>query len=529
MIILFEGTRQDSATQIVALALRRSVTNGLVMIALDDDPALICNGGVYVFVSPSSSQAPLVAKARRMHAKILLLGALPLEITALCGLGAPGPLGEEWTQAAACAPAPVHSTAQSAALVQWNQHALAAASPFTMRPFLRYDFADEWNNLGYGRITRDGGPWSLAMACQATDASIVATARVPGVVANLPFVTLLEDETSSLLWWNRAVGPVDSAEWAVIETFLADWRHHDRPCVPVICEIPHGFDAAITMRLDCDEDIASARPLFELYRDRGLPFSLAVKTDQDDGDQHISLLKDVIAAGGSVLSHSVSHAPRWGGSDEACYAEARGSSDWLEARLPGLKVRHAGSPFHQNPAYVPNALGRAGLSGFIGGIIANDPEMLLAKGGVVPDCTNDVVSHSQQCMLHGDCILDDGDPLTINKQAFASARRAGSIFGYLDHPFSPRYDYGWGSEEHRLWHHIEFLEYFEKEMEGLATLWLNEDDVLEWIAAKMRLTLRQTADGFELVAGETTPTCGDLSFAVRWRGTRSSLSEFLDG
>ena len=30
------------------------------------------------------------------------------------------------------------------------------------RDFERFDFTDEWNNLGYGRITTDGSPFSIS-------------------------------------------------------------------------------------------------------------------------------------------------------------------------------------------------------------------------------------------------------------------------------------------------------------------------------------------------------------------------------
>ncbi|MCJ9722116.1 hypothetical protein MOV66_19915 [Agrobacterium sp. SHOUNA12C] len=529
MITVFAGRPDDTATETVAEAFRRSVTRGLVTVASDDPVPTIGDGDVYVFISPRADQAPLVAAASRSNAKVLLFGRLPDKVASLAGLAAPAPLASGWADAAACPPTPIYTTTRSSAVVSWNKHPLANASPFSSRPFLRFDYADEWNNLGYGRITADAGPWSVAMTTEALSATTLAVASAPGVAEDMPFVTLLENETASILWWNRPVGPVDSAEWAVIEAFLADWRHEDRPCIPVIGEIPHGYDAAVTMRLDCDEDIASARPLFELYRARGLPFSVAIKTAQEDKDEHVALMKEVLDAGGAVLSHSVTHAPRWGGSGEACEIEARTSSDWLEQRLPGLTVRYAVSPFHQNPAYVPEALKRAGLQGFVGGIIANDPEMLMAKGGTIPGDRSGVVTHSQQCMLHGDCILREGDPLAINKQAFTAAVTAGNLFGYLDHPFSPRYDYGWGSEEHRLSRHREFIDHIELEMAGRPILWLNEEDTLDWIAAKMRLTMRETNEGFGLTEGTAVGAPSGLAFSVRWRGATVALADFVDG
>jgi len=525
MIRIIAGNTQDPSCAIVIEALRRSVTPGMVTIG--SEVALVLpEGGVFVFISPTGDQVSLIEAAIDIKAKIVFFGALPSEIAVICGLSEPEPLAPEWSHLVSCGAAPIYGMAQSLGEVHWSEHPLGQASPIRSRPFLRYDYSDEWNNLGYGRITADGGPWSMAMSVKTNDAEVLAFATGGGITEDVPFVTLCQRQSSSILWWNRAVGPVDSNEWAVIEAFLADWHHDHEPCVPVINEIPFGYDAAITMRLDCDEDIASARPLFELYRDRGIPFSVAVKTAQEDRPDHLTLLADVLEAGGAVLSHSMTHSPRWGGSDEACFMEARGSSDWLEERVEGLTVRYAVSPFHQNPDYVPAALKRARLKGFVGGIIANDPEMLLAKGGTLPGDESGVVTHSQQCMLHGDCILERGDALAINKQAFLNAQAAGNLFGYLDHPFSPRYDYGWGSEGHRLERHAEFIDYIKQEMESRSLLWLNEDDALDWIAAKMRLKLHPVENGFRLAEGEAAISALGLAFSVRWRGETRALSEF---
>lgn len=529
MIKVIYGTGHEVAAEIVSAALRRSVTRGLVRIETAPTTGLVDAGATLVFVAPDPGHEEIVRGACCQGAKILLFGALPEGIARLAGLTGGKPLPVELEVAAACLPAPIYATSESLATIEWANHPLAAASPYRSRALLRYDYADEWNNMGYGRVTADGGLWSVAMASSPTDAVVLADVGAVNL-GRIPHVTLLDKSLSSILWWNRSVGPVDSAEWAVIEVFLSDWRAGDLPCTPVIGEIPHGFATAVTMRLDCDEDIASARPLFELYRARGIPFSVAIKTDQSDSDAHLALLNDVLSAGGAVLSHSVTHAPRWGGSGEACYHEARQSSDWLEARLPGHRIRYAVSPFHQNPSYVPEALKRAGLEGFVGGIIANDPDMLLARGGEIPGDSSGVVTHSQQCMMHGECILAEGDPLAINKQAFSAAVATGTLFGFLDHPFSPRYDYGWGSEEHRLSRHSQFLDYIEQEMSGPPILWLNEEETLDWIAAKSRLKLEETNDG-SLRLTQGNATCGPrgLAFMVRWKGRTRLLSEFLHG
>ncbi|ATN33174.1 hypothetical protein ACO34A_05075 [Rhizobium sp. ACO-34A] len=523
MISVFAGQESGFAAEVIFSALERSVSAGLVNRALSADKAI--TDGIYVFISPDETQASLIAAAVAGRSKVLIFGAIPPTIAPLCGLMSVSPLSTNWVEAAACEPTPIYQTTRSSAEVRWSGHPLASASPFATRPFLRFDYADEWNNLGFGRITADGGLWSIAVEAEVGGADVLAWAARDEVAAPTSFVTLSETATSSVLWWNRAAGAVDSAEWAVIEAFLSDWRPGDRPCVPVISEIPWGYDTAITMRLDCDEDIASARPLFELYRERNLPFSVAIKTAQEDRDDHVVLLKEILAADGAVLSHSVTHAPRWGGSQEACRLEARGSSDWLEERLPGFTVRYAVSPFHQNPAYVPAGLKQAGLEGFVGGIIANDPEMLLARGGVIPGDDTGLVTHSQQCMMHGDCILNEGDPIAITKQAFVNACQTETLFGYLDHPFSPRYDYGWGSEEHRVARHADFLDFIAAETADKKVAWMNEDTALDWIAAKSHLRLEKSPSGFSQTAGAAEVE--DYAFAVRFQGARKALTELL--
>lgn len=513
MIALY-ARQEDPALPIVAAAFERSCTSGMVHIVA---PGADIKCHVLVLINPDIDMVPIIAGAQERGAKIIVFGKPDIACARLIGLGNIAEISAHWARGAACSPAPAHETRESNASITWIDHQLTQRVPCRNRPFLRFDFANEWNNLGFGAITGDGGPWSLAAEASQMQASVLAQANCQGALT--PYVTLFEAGPSSSLWVNRAVGPVDSTEWAMVEDFLSDWRAENCPCVPVVQEIPHGYIAAVTMRLDCDEDIASAKPLFDLYEARAIPFSLAVKTDQEDRPEHISLLKDVLSNNGAILSHSMSHAPNWGGSEDACYQEASGSKSWLEERLQGKQIRYAVSPFHQNPPFVSKALARAGLQGFVGGIVANDRSALLARGGILPSDETGVVTHSQQCMLHGDCVPKDGDPIAIPKQAFLNAAQSGTFFGYLDHPFSERYDYGWGGEERRLAIHATYLDFISDYSAKRPTLWLNEDATLDWFAAKSQITL-------ELM--ETGPVCTNLprtehEIAIRFRGATGSL------
>ncbi len=241
------------------------------------------------------------------------------------------------------------------------------------------------------------------------------------------------------------------------------------------------------MRLDCDQAIASARPLFELYADQGLCLSLALQTGLPADSNDLELLREVIAAGGAVLPHSVSHLPNWGGSYQAALQETRSCKTWLAENLPqALPVKYAVSPAHQNPLYAVKALADAGYKGFIGGIIHNDPEFLLGRAGQVPFVAKDVVSHSQQCMLHGDCYHRYGNSLEVYKSTFDNHVKAGAIFGYLDHPFSDSYQYGWTSETERLEAHRTLTNY----VLSFANLWQpNLDQCLDFLYKRSTVRL----------------------------------------
>jgi hypothetical protein len=149
-------------------------------------------------------------------------------------------------------------------------------------------------------------------------------------------------------------------------------------------------------------------------------------------------------------------------------------------------VRYAVSPFHQNPTFVPAALARAGYCGFVGGTIACHPEYLMARGGIVPRGPEGFISHSQSCMLHGDCLLANGDPLRIYKEAFCIAKEAGQFFGYLDHPFSERYSYGWTDEMQRRQAHGDFLDFMMAQCNnsGAKLLFVNEATCLDFMLEK---------------------------------------------
>jgi hypothetical protein len=383
-------------------------------------------------------------------------------------------------------PTPPYETRESSATLVYGPSPLWKGSAPLRRSFCRFDFSNEWNNLGYGRIELSGGPWSIPGALRATTGKTIAEIATNDGLSHGSAVVMRDLPTASILWFARPVGPVDGPDWTIIEAFVSDYRCGELPCRPYVRDIPHGAGAAVTMRLDCDEDIASARPLFEFYRGRGLPMSAAIKTGQPEQERNIIFLHELFASGGAILSHSVSHAPDWGGSVGAAEAEATESKLWLQRHVPALDVRYAVSPFHQNPTFVPTALARAGYRGFVGGTIACHPEYLMARGGIVPCGPDDFISHSQSCMLHGDCLLASGDPLRVYKKAFCNAKETGQFFGYLDHPFSERYTYGWADEIGRRQAHSDFIDFMLAECNrtGVSLLFVNEQTCLDYMLEK---------------------------------------------
>jgi hypothetical protein len=481
MIQIFTNQRDLVTTELVLRAFERCFTCGQVRL-ITTTAALPERNAIVVAIAPEEAMAPDIERIVRQGGKVILLGALGPRMAALAGVETVV-TGPELGAAATCAPATPHSTSESLAILAYSRNGLGLASPLHQRRFCRFDFANEWNNLGYGRIGIGSDRWAigqLARSCDETVAEVV----LDGLPSPGAAVTLRDMPAGAVLWFARPVGPIDGPDWAVIETFISAYRADELVCRPYLRDIPHGYGSAVTTRLDCDEDIASARPLLELYRSRRRPLSLAIRTDQRETSANMKLIGDLLSAGGSILSHSATHAPNWGGSAEAAEREARDSKAWLENQIEGLTVRHAVSPFHQNPTYVPAALARAGFSGFVGGIIANDPEYMMARAGVPPFGPPDIVSHTQGCMLHGDCLLATGDPLRIFIAAFALARDGGQFFGYLDHPFSARYSYGWASESDRVATHAKFLDYMDAHPGDGPLLFVNEQTCLDFIKDK---------------------------------------------
>ncbi|MEO0647728.1 MAG: hypothetical protein AAFZ17_16485 [Cyanobacteria bacterium J06650_10] len=420
---------------------------------------------IYVLINPTELDRRVFSTLARQGRKIIVFGTLEAQFASEIGLEVT-PLDAQAAQWGKVISSPDQQfQASQASIVYQTDHALTKTVSLRNRPLSRYDFTDEWNTFGFGKITTDGSCWSLcqqvsSQQVSATQAQAIAhITDTSGQPVNL-YAAIADSTDSATLWFNRSVGPIDSLEWNIVETFCSQYRADTLACIPYLSEIPVGYSGTATMRLDCDQAIATARPLFEQYQALGMPLSLAIVTGLPPQPQDLAFIKDVLAHGGAIVSHSCTHPPNWGENETEAFKEAQQSKAWLEEHIPEIKpVHYAVSPFHQNPPYAVSALAKAGYLGFVGGIIHNDPEYLMARSGQVPFCQQPMISHSQQCMLHGDCFHQYGNSMTPYCNSFQQHLKAGYLFGYLDHPFSSTYQYGWETETERISAHTELLTY----------------------------------------------------------------------
>lgn len=507
------------AAQLVRAALSRSVGLGQVM-AVTRSALKTCPLSVLVAVDvPDEFADGLIDWLAQSGRKLIVFGRMPAALALHLNCRYAGE-NHDLAEAARCAPAASRATSESRAAVRYAPLASVLGAREWQRPFERFDFTDEWNNLGFGALRQDGTIWSVGGPIDVPDDALLASVTVDGA-HRFAYVGLWNRSASSVLWFNRAVGPCDSFEWRLVENFLSGYRATELYCQPVLSEIPWGYDAVITSRLDCDEDVESARTLRDTYRRLGVPFTLAVHTVTLHNPVNHVILKELAAdPDAAILSHTATHAPNWGGSYAAALFEGTESGRLLES-IVSRPVRYAVSPFHQTPDYALKGLADAGYAGCIGGIIRNDPEFLLARGGVLADMPHGFIGHSQQCMLHGDCMLAEGDPLAVFKAAFDLAYETKTLFGYLDHPFSERYQYGWRTEAERVVAHEVFIDFIRSR--ASQPLFVNEEVAMDFLLAKSLYRVDEEGGGFVVkpMRGVAQP----FPLAVEYRGERLAVPE----
>jgi len=514
MIGVLFSQSSSRAGMIVQAAIARSVSSSQVVVI--SRSSLDSVSLVVAIDIPEKWGAELVSWLRRSRRKLIILGCIPSVL--ISDLGWQVVQSHSMLDHAVSSEAtPIHQWRASSAAVHYSSNASVLGASHWVRHFERFDFADEWNNLGFGAIRADGSCWSVAQSLDAGECTL-ASIEVDNHVCGA-YAALAEIHASSILWFNRAVGPCDSYEWRIVENYLSRYGADCLPCQPVLSEIPWGYDAAVTSRLDCDEDVESARALWDAYRELNIPFSLAVHTSNLSSARHHSILSEVLNNGGAVLSHSATHPENWGGSYAAALRQGEESATQLQ-RITGKAVRYAVSPFHQTPHYALQALADAGYFGCIGGGGRSDPEFTLARGGEVANIPSGFIGHSQQCMLHGDCMLAEGDPLLMYKQSFDQAFETQTLFGYLDHPFSERYAYGWLDEQSRIQVHRELIQYIQER--AVNPIFLNEDMALDFLSYKSKYEIIECGGVFA-VSNENPDS--ELKVAIEYSGKTLLLEQ----
>jgi hypothetical protein len=513
MIIVLAPEASKPAADLVTAALRRSTTHSQVAQVSSEIPQEQgCEVVVVINPDKEINDYLLRAVARGNKIKVIIFGSLTNELMHIIGV-APREWPDRLLESACSDEALPGQYAESKAKISYTELASQLQGKSWNRPLERFDFADEWNNMGYGAVRADHSDWSISLPVQANLSCSIAEVE-SDAFTGLAYAAIKDLDHLSILWFNRTNGPIDSFEWQVIEDFLSSWRSSDLPCVPIIKEIPYGYDCCVTMRLDCDEDIESARELRAEYLRLEVPFSLAIHTQILQNISQHQLIKEMVERGESILSHSATHASNWGGSYKAAMDEARYSAEALKD-ITGILPKYAVSPFHQTPDYALQALADCGYSGCIGGIISSNPEFNLARGGELAGLPPRFIGHSQQHMLHGDCMLQGSDPLAMSKRAFMLARETNTLFGYLDHPFSERYSYGWLDETSRISAHRDLIRFIKDSVE--RPLFLSEVAALDFLLYKSGILITDQEQAY-IVQMDHASNLTDYDLTIEYRG-----------
>jgi len=356
------------------------------------------------------------------------------------------------------------------------------------RYFYRYDFEDEWNNYGYGKITGKKNIWSVKSLVFCTSKkNNIGTIKINNEF--ITFVSFHQINKCCILFINRDVGIFDGFDVSIIEKFVSSYKNN-LPNFPIISEIPSTYEGLVTMRLDCDEDIQSAKKISQLYNHFKVPFSLAILTSiltENDKD----FLKDIIKKNGAILSHSNDHLVNFGDNYETCLSQI--STSMKKLKDLGLDVEFVVAPFHHTPNFVYDVLNDLNIKGIIGGINKNYPQDISFRSGFYNERIK-VLLNNQQCMMHGD-IHPQSNKIDNYKKSFLISYKNKRAFGYLDHPFSERYSYGWNNEKLRLETHRKFLKFIKRKKK---IIFLNQNDFMNFLYTRSQINITIDPSKFKI-------------------------------
>ena len=384
--------------------------------------------------------------------------------------------------------------AYSLGFVQIQDNEVSKQFPrFSKRPANQFSYASEWNNLGTGTI-ESNGPFGIAE--KKTSDSMTQVISITGKDLTIPLVSFVKKNNIPILWLNRAVGLYDQLEFSLIEYFISS--HRDGPLLPVIQEQPFRQKIA-SQRLDCDEDIDSASELFQLYKKRGVPLSLAITTSLLEVHQMPKLPFKVIDNGGSLLSHSHTHPKDWGQSYSEAYYQLIKSANLIKDKYD-VEVVSSVSPFHHLPVCAVKAHKDAGYKHTICGLTSRNKHSLNIRSGYHPFDTDDkLIISNQQCMLHGHTILKN-NPEEPFIQSLKYHIEHNCIFTYLDHPFSDRYKYDWQNEIARSKVHESLI----NEIEDSGIKMVNESELLNFLEVKSNIQIELKNNIFKVRPSQNT-------------------------
>ena len=382
-----------------------------------------------------------------------------------------------------------------------------------------YDFDKEWNNRRHANLDYSDIAKTYNKSIDNMSSSICTIYRNSHQQKSL--INYFQFHESNLLLINRRRGLSDLPETYILEEYLSNCtfgRHTCYPIVPIISEssIKDG-DKLISMRLDCDEDIDSALPVYQLYNSLGLPVSLAITSFLlEDIKTRPTLPSLVIDSGGSLLSHSHSHPVAWGGSYAESLKELTYSRELIKRNYE-YTVEYAISPFHDMPHYLVPALEKCQYKGIVGGISSKYTDYLTLTSGQI-SYKSDVTFINQQCMLHGQTHQMTSDSWQISLSYFLeSSIRIGKSSGYLDHPISERYCYGWINSNNQVDFHSKFVNIL------LANniKFISQNDLFERIRAKQNISFKVSDKSSMCIA--RSDDLFDFSLYIRYGGNEYEL------
>ncbi len=370
-------------------------------------------------------------------------------------------------------------------------HTIFPNYPLThRRASSNYDFDSEWNNRRHANFLYKDTALMPPHSHEYMDSLILGIATPDLDVKNL--VNYFQFTDSSLLLINRLSGLSDLPETYILEEYLSNYSFGSftsYPVVPILSESSSANgDKLISMRFDCDEDIDSAYPVFNVYSSLKIPVSLAITSYLlEDTKNKPTLPFRVIDTGGSLLSHSHSHRPAWGGSYEESILELTRSRELIYENY-GYIVEYAVSPFHDMPNFIVPALEKCQYKGVVGGISSKYVNYLSLTAGQI-SYKSKIAFSNQQCMLHGKThLLKNGSWEKSLSYFLDYSILIGKSAGYLDHPISNRYSYDWDNTNNQTELHSKVIEF----LLARDVKFISQSDLFTRIIAKQNVNLRLT-------------------------------------